>query len=319
MSSQRTLLLQDLDAPPRASLSPLTPSHVTVTSLLSQNLYSCLPTISHPILKKNDNSMPPKEMPDLKGASKMPGSATDISNASLEDQVMLIVARLMEGGQDDEDTCRTLDSLTKILSDESNNILPVQQASKPLHELIDADSFDTLLGFLDMREGATVRGHATLTVSAFLKASEQKGTEYLTVFFKSRVSKGTYDDFIVAFSVAACIFPIVPSISADLFLSDGFVNGLGPLMRRKWKSKKVEQACLEMLNAACMNAACCEAIRKYCTEWLEEIVAGQAQNVGDTTESRQVGGSDESQQQRAHSKIVRNLAAVILAKLQVSQ
>lgn len=244
----------------------------------------------------------------------MPLSGTDISNASLEDQVMLTLARLMEGGQDDEDTCRDLDSLTKMLTDESDNPLPGRHTLPPLHELVDADCFDTILGFLDMRKGATVRGHATLTVSAFLKASEQKGTEYLSVFFKSHVSKGTYDDFLVAFSVAACIFPIVPSISADLFLSEGFVNSLGSLMRRKWKSRKVEKACLEMLNAACMNTACREAIQKYCTEWLEEIVAERPQNVLGSRE----GHADEPQQQATHSENVRNLAAVILAKLSVS-
>jgi protein unc-45 len=259
--------------------------------------------------------MPPKEMQDAKDAGMpLSGKDTDISNVSLEDQVMLTLARLMEGGQEDEDTCRNLDSLTKILSDESDNLLPGRQALPPLHELVDADCFDTILGFLDMRNGATVRGHATLTVSAFLKASEQKGIEYLSAFFKPHVSKGTYDDFLIAFSVAACIFPIAPSISADLFLSEGFVNSLGSLMRRKWKSRKVEQACLEMLNAACMNAACREAIQKYCTEWLEEIVAEKPQdvvgNAGD--------GVDESQQRRVHSEVVRNLAAVILAKLSVS-
>lgn len=264
---------------------------------------------------RNEYKLLSEGMPDLKGESKMSSNGTNIGNVSKEDQVMLIIAQLMEGGQDDENTCRTLDSLTKILSDEYDSPRPGQQVPKPLHELIDSDSFDTILGFLDMREGPTVRGHATLTVSTFLKASDQKGTEYLTVFFKSRVSKGTYNDFIIAFSVAACIFPIVPSVSADLFLSNGFVNGLGPLMRRKWKSKKVEQACLEMLNAACMNTACREAIQKYCTEWLEEIVARQVQDVG---EGRQAGGSDGSQQQGVHSEIVRNFAAVILAKLQVS-
>jgi hypothetical protein len=258
--------------------------------------------------------MPPKEMQDPNDASRTPPSGPDISNVSLEDQLMLTLARLMEGGQDDEDTCRNLDSLTKMLSDESDNPHPGQHDVAPLHELVDADCFDTILGFLDMRKGATVRGHATLTVSAFLKASEQEGTEYLNAFFRSHVSKGTYDDFLMAFSVAACIFPIVPSISADLFLSEGFVNSLGPLMRRKWKSRKVEQACLEMLNVACMNAACREAIQKCCTKWLEEIVAEKRQNtVGSAEDS-----VDEARQHRAHSETVRNLAAVILAKLSVS-
>jgi hypothetical protein len=258
---------------------------------------------------ENEKKMPPKKMQDPMDTGRPP-----LSNVSLDDQVMLILARLMEGGQDDEDTCHNLDSLTKMLSDESEHRLPDRHALSPLHELVDSDCFDTILGFLDMRKGATVRGHATLTVSAFIKASGERGTEYLGVFFKSHVRKGTYDDFLVAFSVAASIFPILPSISEQLFLSEGFVNSLGPLIRRKWKSRKVEQACLEMLNVACMNTACREAIQKHCTEWLEEIVAERPEEVVKSAEDH----VDGSQQQGVHSEIVRNLAAVILAKLPVS-
>lgn len=53
---------------------------------------------------------------------------------------------------------------------------------------------------------------------------------------------------------------------------EGFLPSLNGLMRRKWKSRKVETACLEMLNAACMQTQCREAVQKYCTDWLEEIV-----------------------------------------------
>jgi hypothetical protein len=262
--------------------------------------------------------MSSKETP----TEKKPAESTGVENAanvpSVGEQTLLVVARLMEGGEEDEDTCRTLDKLTKLLSEEKTGALPGQELPSPLHEFIDPDGFETILGYLDMRQGALVRGHATLTVSAYLKAADQKGIEYLSEFFKSRVSKGTYDDFIVAFSVAASIFPIVPDISADLFLSEGFVNGLGSLMKRKWKSKKVEQACLEMLNVACMNSACREAIQKHCTEWLEEILVETSSHPGDiSSPERQVVVEDGPLQQRVHSENVRNLAAVILAKLQV--
>jgi protein unc-45 len=248
-----------------------------------------------------------------------PGSSDAINNQSLEDQMLLLIAKLMEGGQEDEETCRTLDNVTKLLTEGSSDHTSHSKISKTLHELIDADGFETILGYLDIRRGDTIRGHAALTLSVYLKASQQDGAEYLSDFFKTRVGKGTYDDFISAFSVAASVFPIAPSISADLFLSEGFVNSLGSLMKRKWKSKKVEQALLEMLNAACMDTACREAIRKYCLQWLEEIVAEQPHNVGDpepTWKSASINGG--SVQQRTHSEKVRNLAAVILAKLQVS-
>lgn len=239
-------------------------------------------------------------------------------NKSLEDKTILLLARLMEDGQDDEDTCKDLNTLTKLLSDDSTEETRAKEPHKPLYELIDSDSVESILCYLDMRQPDAVRGHATLTTSAYLKASSQKGVEYLTEFFHSRVGKGTYDDFVVAFSVAAAIFPVVPDVIATLFLSEGFVISLGPLMRRKWKSKKVEQACLEMLNAACMNTPCREAIQKYCTEWLDEIVNDVPKtHVDVSSPDRHLAAEDGSIQQRIHSENVRNLAAVVLAKLQV--
>jgi len=104
----------------------------------------------------------------------------------------------------------------------------------------------------------------------------------------------------------------------DLFLSEGFVVSLGPLMRRKWKSRKVEQAALEMLNAACMNTPCREAIKKYCTEWLDEIVTDVPSAAVDVSSpDRHHVVEDGSIQQRIHSEAVRNLAAVVLAKIQI--
>jgi hypothetical protein len=238
-------------------------------------------------------------------------ATADVTQASLGDQLLLRLAKLMEGGQEDEDTCKTLDAVTSLLHEEVKSTL---KTTKPLHELIDPDAFETILGYMDMRQGPTIRGHATLTISEFLKVSEQTGTQYLHQFFEARVTKGTYDDYIIAFSVASSIFPIVPSISADLFLSEGFVNSLGSLMKRKWKSRKVEQACLEMLNAACMNTPCRESIQKYCTEWLEDIVSSMPKGVTDL-ESPEI--EDGPMRQRVHSKNVQNLAAVILAKIQV--
>jgi hypothetical protein len=240
-------------------------------------------------------------------------------NVTLEDQTLLLLAGLMEGGQEDEDTCKELSSLAKLLNDDSTEDTRSSKPHKPLYELIDADSVDTILGYLDMRQPPTIRGHATLTTSAYLKSSGNKGVELLSEFFNSRVRKATYDDFIIAFSVAASLFPVVPDVIATLFLSEGFIVSLGPLMKRKWKSKKVEQAALEMLNAACMHTQCREAIKKYCAEWLDEIVNDVPPSPVDVSSpERHHVVEDGSIQQRIHSEQVRNLAAVVLAKLQVS-
>jgi protein unc-45 len=238
---------------------------------------------------------------------------------SREDEVLLLFAALMEGGQEDEETVRQLDKLTKLFNEDYDSTEAKKKDYVSLCTLIDGDCVDTILGYLDMRQAEVVRGHATLTTSAYLKAAREDGSKKLSSFFFDRVRRGTYDDYIVAFCVAAAIFPIVPDLTAELFLSEGFLGSLGPLMSRKWKSRKVETACLEMLNAACMHTQCREAVQKYCTEWLEEVVD---QDLNEMVRMRNLesdgtieGGSISM---RRHSEQVQNLAAVILAKIKVS-
>lgn len=231
------------------------------------------------------------------------------------EQTQLILARLMEGGQEDDDTCRELDRLTKMLNDDTK----AKNKNQSICDVIDDVCVDTILGYLDMRQADSVRGHAVLSASAYLKAAGDKGNEALRKFFFDRVQRGTYDDYIVAFCVAAAIFPIASDVTADIFLSEGFLPTLDPLMRRKWKSRKVETACLEMLNAASMNSSCREAINKYCADWLEEVVDQDPNELarGIYTADPQIQVSEGSIALRRHSVAVQNLAAVILAKLRV--
>ncbi|KAG5980242.1 hypothetical protein E4U55_004243 [Claviceps digitariae] len=237
--------------------------------------------------------------------------------ATLEDQTLLVFARLMEGGQEDKATCRELDQLTKLLNDDAE-AQKKDKTYKSICSVIDSDCVDTVLCYLDMRQPDIVRGHATFTTSAYLKAAGDEGSKNLSAFFFERVQRGTYDDYIVAFCVAAASFPIVPDLTAQLFLSEGFLSSLGPLMRREWKSRKVETACLEMLNAACMNSVCRDAVQKYCVEWLEEVVDQDPTGVtAGPKREPQVQGEGGSISMRRHSQQVQHLAAVILAKLKV--
>lgn len=90
-------------------------------------------------------------------------------------------------------------------------------------------------------------------------------------------------------------------------------------MNRNWKTKMVEQAALEMLNAACMNAQCREAVQKYCMDWLEEIVETEPEHPSEVGNSeRAIVVEDGPLQSQTHSQTLRNLAGVILAKIQVS-
>lgn len=234
-----------------------------------------------------------------------------------QDQTLLIFAGLMEGGKEDDETVRDLGEMTRLLNDDPEM---TKKGEPSITTIIDSDCVDTLLCYLDMRQPDIVRGHAALCTSAYLKAAGEDGSKKLAEFFHDRVRRSTYDDYIVAFCVAAAIFPIVPDLTSELFLSEGFLSSLGPLMRRKWKSRKVETACLEMLNAACMHKACREAVQKYCVEWLEEIVD---QDPEDAVKSMHTVDPDlhireGSISMRRHSLQVQNLAAVVLAKLRVS-
>lgn len=234
------------------------------------------------------------------------------------EQAQLILARLMEGGQEDDDTCQALDLLTSLLNKDTEAVKK-DKSHKSICSIIDEVCVDTLFGYLDMRQANAVRGHAILTAAAYLKAAGESGSKALSFFFFDRVKRGTYDDYIVAFCVASSLFPIAPDMVAEMFLSEGFLSSLGPLMRRKWKSRKVETACLEMLNAAAMNGQCREAISKYCTEWLEEIVDQDPANLASAVHSVDTGveGAQGSIAMKRHSEAVQNLAAVILAKLRV--
>ncbi|RYP44283.1 hypothetical protein DL768_009233 [Monosporascus sp. mg162] len=239
----------------------------------------------------------------------------EMAKHSKKEQAQLLLAQLMEGGQEDDETCKALDSLSKLLNDETT-ATDKGNNHEPITDVIDSECVDTILGYLDMRQSEEVRGHAVLTASAYLKVAGDKASECLKKFFFDRIARGTYDDFILAFSVAASVFPIAPDLTSEIFLTEGFLSSLGPLMRRTWKSKKVETACLEMLNAASMNSVCREAIQKYCADWLEEIVDQDPNELPRAIHSADPGqASMGSIAMRRHSEAVQNLAAVILAKM----
>ncbi|KAI0185335.1 myosin-binding striated muscle assembly central-domain-containing protein [Xylaria flabelliformis] len=229
------------------------------------------------------------------------------------EQTQLLLARLMEGGQEDNDTCQALDKLTKLLDDDAAS----KNKTKSICDVLDDICVDTVLGYLDMRQAESVRYHAILTTSAYLKAAGDKGSRALQTFFFDRVNRGTYDDYIVAFCVAAAVFPVAPEPTMEMFLSEGFLPSLDPLMRRKWKSRKVETACLDMLNAGAMHPECRVAIRKYCTDWLEEVVDQDPEELSKAIHSADpdVQETPGSISMRRHSRAVQNLAAVILTKL----
>ena len=182
-----------------------------------------------------------------------------IRNACEKDAFQLFLAQLM-GGHHELDG-RALGGISRLLITDANK----------LHGIIDEDAFGAILGRLDNKFPVEVRSQATLATVKYLEATEASGQPILSKFITTRLSRHRLEDVILAFSVAAAIFPLVPSMASAFFLSDGFLPSLIPLISENFKSEKAEQAALDMLNAACVDTACREAIRKHCTSWLKHV------------------------------------------------
>lgn len=195
------------------------------------------------------------------------------------DVFQLYLAKLIQLG--DEENDRALNGIARLLAADTER----------LYRLIDEETFDVILSSLDNRNTVQVRSQATLVTAKYLEASGDNGRKALIQFVTSRVTRQRNEDLVLAFSAAAGVFPVAPSPASTLFLTEGFVQALVPLLVKKAKSEKVELAALKMLSAACIDGACREAIKRHCTSWLQHIL---------TT------GKDERP----------GLAAVILAKIQ---
>lgn len=194
------------------------------------------------------------------------------------DCFMLSLAMMMEEALDHPE--RAMKGVANLLAAHAEH----------LKGIIDADSFNVILESLDIRVSTALRSHATLATVKLMELAPETAQDLISKFVTQRVEDATADQLIIAFSAAAAIFPIAASSAAALFLTDGFVTTLVPLVQSK-KSQKLEQAALELLNAACVDKACREAISRHCLEWLEGLVASS------------------TDKHRA------NLAAVILVKL----
>jgi len=196
-----------------------------------------------------------------------------------KDVFQLFLAKLMEVGHDHDG--KALKGIARLLAEDPDK----------LPSLVDEETFDAVLASLDNRLPAEIRSQATMTTAKYLEASQANGQTYLFSFIQRRIARQKNEDLILAFSAAAAVFPIATSMAASFFLIDGFVSSLIPLLEKKAKSERVEQAALEMLSAACIDTACRQAIYKHCIQWLQQVL-------------------DSSKEQS------KNIAAVIMAKIQ---
>ncbi|KAL2193459.1 myosin-binding striated muscle assembly central-domain-containing protein [Corynascus similis CBS 632.67] len=243
------------------------------------------------------------------------GSSAVAEPMSRQDKTLLLFARLMEGGKEDQETAADLAELTKLLSEDHKL---TKKGEKPITSVIDIDCVDTIFGLLDMRQADAVRAQATLCTTAYLNAAGEEGHQKVTEFFHARMQRATYDDYIVAFCAATALFPIAYDLMADLIHTEGFLPSLAPLMRRKFKSKKVETACLEMLQAACLQMKCHAAIYKYCIDWMEEVIFEDPEDRVETMWEIETDLEIEEEGAgplRRHCEKARNLAAVVWMKI----
>jgi protein unc-45 len=178
-----------------------------------------------------------------------------------DDLFQLFLAKLMETGHDHDG--RALKGIALLL------IADTQR----LHTFVDEEAFEALMGSLDLRLPADVRGQATLVLSKYFEAAESTGQGYLAKYVKTHVERKKGDDLVLAFSGAAHLFPVIPHLVAQLFLTEGFLASTMPLLDRKFSSPIVHDAFLNLLNAACLDGACRTAIAQQCATWLSDKVS----------------------------------------------
>lgn len=181
-------------------------------------------------------------------------------DACERDIFQLYLAKLLEVGG--EHNGRALRGIARMLASDAEK----------LHRYVDKDCFDQILCCLDFRNSVEVRSQATLATAKFLEVAGAEGQEILVRFVASRVARQYSEDLVLAFSALAGVFPVAPGIASALFLTKGFLPTLVPLLEKKIKSEKVEQAALDMLSAACIDSACREAISNHCTFWLQRVL-----------------------------------------------
>lgn len=176
------------------------------------------------------------------------------------DVFQLFLAKLIEAGHDLD--ARALRGISRLLAADADK----------LQDLLDEQTFNAILSSLDNRLPVEVRTQATLATAKYLEVAEDNAKATISKFILSRLARHNGENLVLAFSVAATIFPLAPSMASALFNAEGFVPSLIPLLEKKVKSQHVKQAALDMLNAACIDSACRESVSKYCTGWLQEVM-----------------------------------------------
>lgn len=190
--------------------------------------------------------------------------STETARAACEQDIFqLYLAKLMEVGDDHDG--RAMKGVSRLLAADAPR----------LSKLMDEDMVDMMLSKLDYRNPDEIKSQGTLAVAKYLEASQSKGQLVLTRYVTSKIAQQKNEDLVLAFSAAAAVFPVAASMASSLFLVEGFVSSLPPLLEKKARLEKVEHAALEMLSAACIDSACRDAITKHCIPWLRQTMEAE--------------------------------------------
>lgn len=141
-----------------------------------------------------------------------------------------------------------------------------------LHPYMNTAGFEAILRSLDINCPIELRSHATLAAGRFIETSGDISASMMGKFVVGQLAADGNDDLRQAYSAAAAVFPLVPTVAAQLFLTEGFVEGVVPSL--SGRPVDVEQAALEMLSAACVEKTCRGTIKINCGEYLETLVKG---------------------------------------------
>lgn len=149
--------------------------------------------------------------------------------------------------------------------------------AEELHSFVNQDGLERILGQLDLkrdgREKADVdvelRGYSTLAVSRFIEASKEVAESMVEKFMVVRIAREEDDELRAVFSAAAALFPVATELIAKLMLTGGYMESIVGLLRAR--PEDVEAAALEMLNAACVDKNCRQAVKTHCYGYLQSV------------------------------------------------
>lgn len=197
---------------------------------------------------------------------------------AVRDAFQLVLAKLLEPAQ--ESDVMGMRMIGRLVSHESSNLV----------DLLNAGNVEVILNMLDLQRPATVRSQALMVTAKILDTIPERGQQILSQYVTSRVAANNTDNLILAFSVAAAIFPVLQSAAAAMFLSTGFLDSLIRVTKIA-DSARLAKASFELLSAACVDKGCREAVAEKCAIWLQMVMSHQ--------------GSDD----------IRGRAAVVLCKV----